>query len=69
MSPIALILFIIVAGVALWLIDYIPMDGQIKRILHWVVIAIVMTVVILWFMSLFGVSLQDLNQPLNLRRR
>ncbi len=66
MSPIELILFIVVAGVALWLIDFIPMDGRIKQILHWVVVAIVLIVVVLWFFALFGVSLQTLNRPMRI---
>lgn len=69
MSPLALILFIAVAGVVLWGLSFIPMDATISKILHWVIIAIVLIVVILWFFALFGVSLQDLNQPLALRRR
>ena len=69
MSPLALILFIAVAGVVLWGLGMIPMDATIAKILRWVIIAIVMIVVILWFFALFGVSLQDLNQPLELRHR
>jgi hypothetical protein len=66
MSPIELILFIVVAGVALWLINMIPMDATIKQILHWVVVAIVVIVVVLWFFALFGVSLQTLNRPMRI---
>lgn len=67
MSPLALILFIAVAGVVLWLFGLIPMDATIKAILHWVVVAVVLIVVVLWFFSLFGVGLSDLNQPLRIR--
>lgn len=66
MSPIELILFIVVAGVALWLVGLIPMDATVKQILHWVVVAIVLIVVVLWFFSLFGVSLQTLNHPMRI---
>ena len=67
MSPLALILFIGVAGVVLWLFSLIPMDATIAKILHWVVIAVVIIVVVLWFFALFGVGLGDLNQPLRIR--
>jgi hypothetical protein len=66
MSPVELILFIVVAGVALWLLSKIPMDAQISQILHWVIVAIVVIVVVLWFFSLFGVSLQTLNRPMRI---
>jgi hypothetical protein len=69
MSPLALIVFIVLAGLGLWLIDaVIPMEGQVRRILHWVVIAIVLIVVVLWFVGLFGLDLSDLNQPLVFHR-
>jgi hypothetical protein len=67
MSPLALILFVGVAGVVLWLFTLIPMDATIARILHWVVVAVVLIVVVLWFFALFGVGLSDLNQPLRVR--
>jgi hypothetical protein len=67
MSPIELILFIAVAGVVLWGLSLLPMDATIKQILHWVIVAIVIIVVVLWFFSLFGVSMQTLNQPLRIR--
>lgn len=67
MSPLALILFIAVAGVVLWLFGLIPMDATISQILRWVVIAVVLIVVVIWFFSLFGVGLETLNQPLRLR--
>jgi hypothetical protein len=47
-----LIATLVVVGVALWLINnFIPMDGNIKRILN----AVVIIVVILWLLSAFGV--------------
>jgi small-conductance mechanosensitive channel len=52
--------------VALWLLSKIPMDAQISQILHWVIVAIVVIVVVLWFFSLFGVSLQTLNRPMRI---
>ncbi|MFZ1829511.1 MAG: Thivi_2564 family membrane protein [Candidatus Competibacteraceae bacterium] len=52
MPLIQLIVALVVVGVALWLINnYIPMDGNIKKILNVVVII----VVILWLLSAFGV--------------
>ena len=67
MSPLALILFVGVAGVVLWLFSLIPMDATIAAILRWVVIAVVLIVVVLWFFALFGVGLNDLNQPLHIK--
>lgn len=67
LSPLALILFIGVAGVLLWLFSLIPMDATIAQILRWVVIAVVLIVVVVWFFSLFGVGLETLNQPIRLR--
>jgi len=52
MPLIQLIVALVVVGVALWLINnYIPMDGNIKKILNVVVII----VVVLWLLSAFGV--------------
>ncbi|AFL74499.1 Thivi_2564 family membrane protein [Thiocystis violascens] len=51
MTLISLVVTLVVVGVILWLINnYIPMDGNIKKILNVVVIL----VVILWLLSAFG---------------
>lgn len=51
MTLISLVVALVVVGVILWLINnYIPMDGNIKKILNVVVIL----VVILWLLSAFG---------------
>lgn len=50
MPLISLVVTLIVVGVLLWLVNaYIPMDGNIKRILNVVVIV----VVVIWVLSLF----------------
>lgn len=52
MPLIQLIVALVVVGVALWLINnFIPMDGNIKKILNVVVII----VVVLWLLSAFGI--------------
>jgi hypothetical protein len=52
MSLISLLIFLVIVGVVLWLINtYIPMDGKIKKILNVVVVIIV----ILWLLNVFGV--------------
>jgi hypothetical protein len=52
MSLISILIALIIAGVALWLINtYIPMDGKIKKILN----VVVVIVVVLWLLSVFGV--------------
>jgi hypothetical protein len=50
MPLISLVVTLIVIGVLLWLVNaYIPMDGQIKKILNIVVII----AVVLWILSIF----------------
>lgn len=52
MPLINLIIILVVIGVVLWLVNnYIPMDGNIKKILNVVVII----AVIIWLLSVFGV--------------
>ena len=47
-----LVIYLIVVGVALWLVNnYIPMDAKIKNILNIVVVV----VVVLWLLQVFGV--------------
>jgi 1-acyl-sn-glycerol-3-phosphate acyltransferase len=52
MPLISLIVILLVVGVILWLINnYLPFDGNIKKILN----AVVVIVVILWLLSVFGI--------------
>ncbi len=52
MPLMTIIIVLIVAGVALWLINtYIPMDGKIKNILN----AVVVIAVVIWLLQAFGV--------------
>jgi len=51
MPLIQLVIFLVVVGVVLWVINsYIPMQSTIKKILNLVVII----AVILWLLSVFG---------------
>ena len=46
------VLFAIVVGVLLWLVNtYIPMDGKIKSILN----AVVVILVVIWLLQAFGI--------------
>lgn len=50
MDLMQLVIVLIVIGVLLWLVNYIPiMDGQIKQILN----VVVVIAVVLWLLSLF----------------
>jgi len=52
MPLINVVLVLIVAGVALWLINrYIPMERTIKKILN----AVIIIVVVLWLLNVFGI--------------
>ncbi|MGA3051593.1 MAG: Thivi_2564 family membrane protein [Chitinispirillaceae bacterium] len=52
MSIIAILVTLIIVGVLLWLVNsYIPMDGNIKKILNGVVVILV----IVWLLSAFGI--------------
>lgn len=52
MDLISLVITLIVVGLLLWLVNnYIPMDGQIRRILNGVVVI----AVVLWLLNAFGV--------------
>ncbi len=60
MTLVTLVLSLIVVGVLLWLVNtYIPMDGKIRRILNIVVVS----AVVLWLLSAFGVLSQIGNIP------
>lgn len=51
MSILTIILVLVVAGVALWLINnYVPLDSKIKMILNVVVVIIL----IVWLLKVFG---------------
>jgi hypothetical protein len=50
----SLILLLVVVGVALYLVELIPMDGTIKRIIQ---ILVILLVVLYIFEVLFGISL------------
>jgi hypothetical protein len=49
MPLITLVIYLIIVGLLLWLVDQLPIDGGIKRIIHILIIVIV----ILWLISLF----------------
>jgi hypothetical protein len=60
MSLLNIVIYLIVIGVLLWLINtYIPMDGKIKKILNIVVVI----AVILWLLRVFGLfgTLSDIH--------
>ena len=51
MDLISLVVTLIVVGVLLWLVNnYIPMDGQIKRLLN----AVVVISTVIWLLNAFG---------------
>ena len=51
MPLLTIVIILVIVGVGLYLINtYVPMAANIKRILNWVVVI----VVILWLFSLFG---------------
>ena len=52
MNLLSLVITLIVVGVLLWLVNnYIPMDGQIKRLLN----AVVVISTVIWLLNAFGV--------------
>ena len=52
MDLISIVVTLIVVGVLLWLVNnYIPMDGQIKRLLN----AVVVISTVIWLLNAFGV--------------
>jgi 1-acyl-sn-glycerol-3-phosphate acyltransferase len=51
MPLVNVVIALVVVGVLLWLVNrYIPMQGQVKRILN----SVVVIVVILWLLKIFG---------------
>jgi hypothetical protein len=51
MSLLTLIVALVVVGLLLWLTTFIPMDAQIRSIMH----VVVVIAVILWLLSALGV--------------
>ena len=52
MPLVTLVVYLVVIGVLLWLVNnYIPMDAKIKQIINIVVIV----VVVIWLLRVFGV--------------
>jgi hypothetical protein len=51
MSLVSILIILIAVGVVLYLVNMIPMDGKIKKILNVVVVAMV----VLWLLSVFHV--------------
>ncbi len=50
MSVLTIIITLIVIGVLLWLINYIPMQPTIKKIVN----TLVVIIVVLWLLKVFG---------------
>jgi len=52
MPLVTVVMYLVIAGAVLWLINnYIPMDGKIRQILN----AVVVVVVVVWLLQVFGV--------------
>ena len=51
MPLLPIIITLIVIGILLGLVNIIPMDGQIKRIIH----TIVIIAVVIWLLKVFGI--------------
>jgi len=52
MPLVTLVVYLVIVGVLLWLINnYIPMDGKIRQIIN----AVVVVVVVVWLLRVFGV--------------
>jgi hypothetical protein len=52
MPLVTLVMYLVVVGVLLWLINnYVPMDGKIRQIVN----AVVVVVVVVWLLQVFGV--------------
>lgn len=47
-----LVIYLVIVGVLLWLVNnYIPMDGKIRQIIN----VVVVVVVVIWLLGVFGV--------------
>ena len=52
MPLVTLVMYLVIVGVLLWLVNnYIPMDGKIRQILN----VVVVVVVVVWLLQVFGV--------------
>ena len=52
MPLVTLVMYLVIVGVVLWLINnYIPMDGKIRQIVN----AVVVVAVVVWLLQVFGV--------------
>jgi hypothetical protein len=52
MPLVTVVVYLIIAGVLLWLVNnYIPMDSKIKQIIN----VVVVIVVVVWLLQVFGV--------------
>lgn len=60
MPILTFIVYLVVIGLLLWLVDQLPIDGTIKRIIHVVIIVLV----IMWIISLFVPELPYVGRPL-----
>jgi hypothetical protein len=59
----AIIGLLIVVGLLLYLLNMLPIDGNIKNIIY----VVVLVAVILWVISALGLFSGVLNQPIRLR--
>ena len=55
MSIISLLIFIVLVGVVMWLVNLIPMPGPIKALLNLVVLVVLVIYVLQWFGVIHGV--------------
>lgn len=63
MTLLSLIIFLVVIGLVLWLINtFIPMDPKIKSIMNVVVVIFV----VIWLVSALGL-IGPMNQPIRIR--
>ena len=52
MPLVTVVVYLVIVGVVLWLINnYIPMDGKIRQIVN----AVVVVAVVVWLLQVFGV--------------
>lgn len=51
---VGLLIALIILGVVLWLLSFLPIDGTIKQIIQGLAIIIIVIFVLLWLLGLFG---------------
>jgi low temperature requirement protein LtrA len=52
MPLVTLVMYLVIVGVLLWLVNnYVPMDGKIRQIIN----VVVVVVVVVWLLGVFGV--------------